>query len=153
MSTPISDRTRSRAWLAAGGAAVLGLTAAAFACSQGGGGGGNGEGAATPTPAATATPTPTATATLAGTVSCAVNGAAAFATTCTAERALVGGAAVLVIRHADGGLRRFDVLADGTLAEADGAQRASFVRTGTTIDLTVGADRYRLDASLLGNAP
>ena len=147
MSTPTSDR--SRTWLAAAGAAVLGLTAAAFACSQGGGGGGGG-GAVDP--GSTATPTPTATATPAGSVSCAVNGAAAFATTCSAERVLVGGAPVLVIRHADGGFRRFDVLADGTLAEADGAQRASFVRTGTTLDVTVGADRYRFDASLLGNA-
>jgi hypothetical protein len=41
------------------------------------------------------------------------------------RRARAGdGAAVLVIRHADGGFRRFDVLADGTLAEADGTQRA-----------------------------
>ena len=149
MSTPTSDRSRSRTWLAAAGAAVLGLTAAAFACSQGGGGGGGG-GAVDP--GSTATPTPTATATPAGSVSCAVNGAAAFATTCSAERVLVSGAPVLVIRHADGGFRRFDVLADGTLAEADGAQRASFVRTGTTLDVTVGADRYRFDASLLGNA-
>jgi hypothetical protein len=150
MSTPTSDRSRSRAWLAAVSAAVLGLSAAAFACSQGGGGG---NGGGTPDPAATATATPTATAAPAGSVSCAVNGAAAFAATCTAERVLVGGAAVLVIRHGDGGFRRFDVLADGTLAEADGAQRASFVRTGTTLDITVGADRYRFDAGLLGNAP
>ena len=150
MSTPTSDRSRSRAWLAAAGASVLGLAAAAFACSQGGGGGGGGTSAPTPTPNATATPTPSVTP--AGNLSCAVNGAAAFATTCTAERVLVAGAPVLVIRHADGGFRRFDVLADGTLAEADGAQRASFVRSGTTLDVTVGADRYRLDAALLGNA-
>ena len=154
MSTPTSDRSRSRTWLAAAGATVLGLTAAAFACSQGGGGGGGGttDPVATSTPTPTATPTPSATV-AAGTVSCAVNGAVALATTCTAERVLVDGAPVLVIRHADGGFRRFDVLADGTLAEADGAQRASFVRTGTTLDVTVGADRYRFDASLLGNAP
>ena len=151
MSTPTSDRTRSRAWLAAASASVLGLSAAAFACSQGGVGDGGGTGSPTPTPTPSPTPAPSATA--AGNVSCAVDGAAAFATTCTAERVLVDGAPVLVIRHADGGFRRFDVLADGTLAEADGAQQASFARSGTALDVTVGADRYRLDAALLGNAP
>jgi len=93
------------------------------------------------------------TASQAGTLSCAVNGAAAFATTCTAERVLVDGAPVLVFRHADGGFRRFDVLAGGTVAEADGAQRATVVRTGTMLDVTVGADRYQFDTSMLGNAP
>src|SRR6478752_194508 len=153
MSTPTSESARARAWLAAASAIVLGLCAAAFACSQGGGGGGGGGSAPTPTPTPSATPTPAPSATAAGNVSCAVDGAAAFATTCTAERVLVGGAPVLVIRHADGGFRRFDVLADGTLTEADGAQRASFVRSGTTLDVTVGTDRYRFDAALLGNAP
>jgi len=85
-------------------------------------------------------------------VSCAVNGAGAFATTCTAERVLVDGVPVLVIRHADGGFRRFDVLAGGTVAEADGALRATVLRTGTTLDVTIGADRYRFDAALLGDA-
>ena len=151
MFTPTSDRKRSRAWLAAASASVLGLSAAAFACSQGDGGDG-GE-ASSPTPTPTASPIPAPSVTAAGNVSCAVDGAAAFATTCTVERVLVEGTSVLVIRHADGGFRRFDVLTDGTLAEADGAQRASFVRSGTTLDVTVGTDRYRFDAALLGNAP
>jgi len=86
-------------------------------------------------------------------VSCAVNGAVTLATTCTAERVLVDGAPVLVIRHADGGFRRFDVLAGGTLAESDGAVKAAVLRTGTTLDVTIGTDRYRFDASVLGNAP
>src|SRR6187549_2497549 len=98
MSTPTSDRPRSRAWLAATSAVVIGLAAAAFACSQGGGTDGGG---ATAGPAPTPTPAPAATATPAGTVSCAVNGAVTLATTCTAERVLVDGAPVLVIRHAD----------------------------------------------------
>jgi hypothetical protein len=130
---------------------MLGLCAAGFACSQGGGD--EASGTAGPAPAATTTPAATASATTAGTLSCAVNGAATFATSCTAERELVGGAPVLVIRHADGGFRRFDVLAGGTVVEADGALRASVLRTGTSLDVTVGADRYRFEASLLGDAP
>ena len=142
MSTRTSDRPR--AGLAAAGALVLGLAAVAFACSQGGNGG-------DPDPGATAS----ATAIVApgdGTVACAVNGALNYADDCTAEHVVVDGSPVLVIRHADGGFRRFDVLAGGTLAEADGALRATVLRNGTTLEVTIGSDRYRLDAGL-GNVP
>jgi hypothetical protein len=143
MSTPTSDRTLG--FVAA--ALALGLTVAAVACSQGGD-----SGSPDPGPGGNASPTPTATGNTAS-LSCAVNGAFAFTDGCTAERVLVDGAPVLVIRHADGGFRRFDVLPGGTLAEADGALRAAVVRNGSTLEVTIDSDRYRLDASLLGNAP
>jgi len=144
MSTPTSDRRRTLGFAAA--AFALGLTATAVACSQGGG-----SGSPDPGPGGSASPTPTATGSTAS-LSCAVNGALAFTDGCTAERVLVDGAPVLVIRHADGGFRRFDVLAGGSVAEADGALRVAVVRNGTTLEVTIGSDRYRLDASLLGNA-
>ena len=133
----------------AAAALALALTTAAVACSQGGGGG-----SPDPGPGSTASPTPTGGGTggTGASLSCAVNGALAFTDGCTAERVLVDGAPVLVIRHADGGFRRFDVLAGGSLAEADGALRATVLRNGSTLEVTIGSDRYRLDASLLGNA-
>jgi hypothetical protein len=154
MSAPTPDRWRSRTTLAAAVVAAFGVTAGVFACSPGGDSGSAASGTgASPTVSPTATPPPTGIATPAGTLSCAVNGSAALTTSCTAERVVVAGSPVLVIRHPDGGFRRFDVLAGGTLAETDGAIRAAVVRTGTTLDVTVGADRYRLDVSVLGNAP
>ena len=147
MSMRTSDRKRSRIIVLAAGAA-LGLVGLAVACSQGGGSGGS----SNPGPGATATPTPTATASASGQVSCAIGGALNYSETCTVERVLVDGAPVLVIRHADGGFRRFDVLPGGTLAEADGAVRATVLGNGTTLEITIGSDRYRLAASLLGNA-
>jgi len=138
---------RSRFLVVAAGAAVLGLTAASVACSQEGGG------SATPGPDATATSTPTAAPGGGAQVSCATNGALTYSDSCTVERIIVNGTPVLVVRHADGGFRRFDVLAGGTLAEADGAVRATVLRSGATLEVTIGSDRYRLATSLLGNAP
>ena len=130
--------------------AVLGLIAVAVACSQDGGGG-----SSAADPAATATPAPSSTAAPGAStpIACAVNGALTWSDSCTVERALVNGAPVLVVRHADGSFRRFDVLAGGTLAEADGAVRAAVIVNGTTLEVTLGSDRYRLATSLLGNAP
>ena len=87
-------------------------------------------------------------------IACALASATAFARDCWVEQHRTGATLQLVVRHPDGAFRVFDVLTDGHgLATADGAQRASFVRAGTTLDVTVGADRYRFDAALLGNAP
>ncbi|MFA7603773.1 MAG: hypothetical protein WCY29_12260 [Novosphingobium sp.] len=83
-------------------------------------------------------------------VSCAIAGAAAFTETCMLERTRTEGAPVLVIRHADGGFRRFAVT-DGSVTAIDGAQPAAVTRTATGLDVTVGSDRYRLAASQLGH--
>jgi hypothetical protein len=112
-------------------------------------GGGDGSGSQASAPAAASATTGAAMASEAS-VSCAVGGAQAFAGTCTLERAQVEGAPILVIRHADGAFRRFAVK-DGALTEADGAEKAVVTRSGDTIDVAVGSDRYRLSASQLGN--
>jgi hypothetical protein len=84
-------------------------------------------------------------------VSCAIAGASAFTDACTLERTQVEGAPILVIRHPDGGFRRF-ALKDGSVVEADGADAAKVTRNGTAIDIAVGSDRYRLSAGQLDNA-
>jgi hypothetical protein len=122
-------------------AAAVALALAVAACSQEGADG-------SPRPGASAPATPTGST---AALSCAVNGALNYSDGCTAERVLVDGAPVLVIRHADGGFRRFDVLPGGTLAEADGALPATVLRTGGMLEVTIGSDRYRLDARLLGH--
>ena len=94
MSTPISDR-HSRL---PGRAGTIGLALAALAaCSQQEG---TGE-----TQVASQEPS--------ARVDCAVNGALGFTPACTTERLTVDGTPVLVVRHADGGFRRFEVLPDG----------------------------------------
>jgi hypothetical protein len=81
-------------------------------------------------------------------VACATGGAQSFTSDCTIERSRVDGERILVIRHADGGFRRFAVK-EGNVTAADGAEQAVVTRNGTTLDIAAGADRYRLDDRLL----
>ena len=86
-------------------------------------------------------------------IACALDGAAEFKPDCAVERAVNDGAMTLVVRHPDGGFRRFDVLADGRgVAVADGADEAQVVLAGDTLEVTVGTDRYRFPATARGNA-
>jgi hypothetical protein len=59
---------------------------------------------------------------------------------------------MLTMRHADGGFRRFRVLADGRgLEAADGAEPATLRISGQgQIEVTAGHDRYRLPAQIAG---
>jgi hypothetical protein len=83
------------------------------------------------------------------TIECALAGAAAFARDCAVERSLEEGALVLVVRHPDGGFRRFEVLTDGRgLATADGADPAKIAPRGEGIEVAVGLDRYRFPATV-----
>lgn len=85
-------------------------------------------------------------------IECAVAGAAEFVRACQVERGEVDGAAILVVRHPDGGFRRFEVKRDGTgLAAADGAERAVVSLHEQGIEVAVGADRYRFPARIMGN--
>ena len=85
-------------------------------------------------------------------IECAVAGAAAFARECRVEHSQVGGEAILVARHPDGGFRRFVVTGDGTgVATADGAQPAQITLREGGIEVAVGADRYRFPATLAGD--
>jgi hypothetical protein len=59
---------------------------------------------------------------------------------------------VLTIRHADGGFRRLRILTDGRgLEAADGAEGAKVtIIDGQRIEVTVGAESYRLPAKIAG---
>jgi hypothetical protein len=76
-------------------------------------------------------------------VACALGDGAQFAETCAVERATQDGKPVLVIRHPDGAFRRFTVEPAG-LALADGAEQAKITRSGSLLEVAVGADRYRI---------
>ena len=57
---------------------------------------------------------------------------------------------ILVVRHPDGGFRRFEVMRDGTgLAAADGAERAVVSLHEQGIEVAVGTDRYRFPARIM----
>lgn len=85
-------------------------------------------------------------------IECALAGAAAFARDCTVEQVREGDGLTLVVRHPDGGFRRFEVLTDGHgLASADGADRAQIAVHGAGIEVAVGADRYRFPATIAGD--
>jgi hypothetical protein len=85
-------------------------------------------------------------------IECAIRGAADFARECTVERAVANGIPILVVRHPDGGFRRFE-LVDGSIATADGVEAAELATRGDELEVRVGADRYRLPAGALGNEP
>ena len=95
---------------------------------------------------------PTQAAAEDSTIECALHGADAFTRACSVERVHAGDGLQLVVRHPDGGFRRFDVLTDGKgLATADGAQLARVALQGGGIEVTVGADRYRFPATVVPN--
>ena len=82
-------------------------------------------------------------------IECAVAGATAFARDCLVEQSEVDGAPILVVRHPDGGFRRFEVTSDGTgVATADGAQPAEVTLREDGIEVAVGTDRYRFPATI-----
>jgi hypothetical protein len=86
-------------------------------------------------------------------IECAVAGAAAFARECRVQQTQTDGAPTLVVRHPDGGFRRFEILSDGTgLATADGAQPADVSLHEDGIEVAVGTDRYRFPATIAGDA-
>ncbi len=90
-----------------------------------------------------------------GKVECALAGAKTYARTCQTERIKSEKEEMLVIRHADGGFRRFKVLQDGRgLAPADGfdVPKISIVDDGL-IEVASGGDRYLLPAMVKKKAP
>ena len=89
-------------------------------------------------------------AALDGKVECALAGSNIFERTCTTERIANADGQMLVIRHADGGFRRFRILTDGRgLAPADGFDetKIALVENGM-IEVTSGDDKYRLPAQI-----
>ncbi len=81
-------------------------------------------------------------------IECAIGGAAEFARACAVAP---DGESGLIVHHPDGGFRRFE-RSGGTIATADGAERAAVEPREGGFEVTVEADRYRLPAEALGDA-
>ena len=85
-------------------------------------------------------------------IACALDGAARFQRACSFERAPEGDTLFLVVRHPDGGFRRFEVLKDGHgLAGADGADEAQLKIEGEFLEARVENDRYLFPATIGGS--
>ena len=77
------------------------------------------------------------------TIPCALDGATDFAPVCGVEREIVPGGTILVIRHPDGGFRRFEIEGD-LVRTADGAETVTVTPGADATEVAVGNDRYRL---------
>ena len=90
-----------------------------------------------------------------GKIKCAVNGETDFATVCEEERLSTADGVILIVRHPDGGFRRFNVLTDGRgLEVADGSEKAKIeIVEDNEIKIRVGADQYILSARMKAPAP
>ena len=88
-------------------------------------------------------------------IACAVDGASDYAEVCFAERWRVEDKTLLVVRHPDGGFRRFEILPEGRgLAIADGMEDAQVSLVDGFIEASVAGDRYRIPVKQgAGNAP
>ena len=85
-------------------------------------------------------------------IACAVAGRADFANVCAVDRVQQDGRLNLVVRHPDGGFRRFEVMTDGSgLAAVDGADKAQSTLEGSILTVSVGEDRYRFPVTPKGN--
>jgi hypothetical protein len=90
-----------------------------------------------------------------GRIECAVNGDSNFTRGCQTERLSGEGGTTLIIRHPDGGFRRFNVLTDGRgLEAADGSEKAKIeiVEAGK-IRISVGSDIYIMPAKVKSDSP
>ncbi|WP_034516956.1 hypothetical protein [Blastomonas sp. UPD001] len=87
-------------------------------------------------------------------VSCALGGDTEFTPKCDVERVQNGDRRELVMRHPDGGFRRFEIVTDGRgLIAADGAEQAVITPLADgRIQLSVGDDRYRIPATIKSGA-
>ncbi len=80
-------------------------------------------------------------------VPCATHGAKSYAEQCLLERGPEG----LVLRHPDGGFRRFDVKGTRIMA-ADGADTTDVKSEDGEVALSIGTDSYLIPQALLANA-
>jgi hypothetical protein len=90
-----------------------------------------------------------------GKIECALAGSTSFERQCTTERVSGPDGQLLIIRHPDGGFRRFKILTDGRgVAEADGIE-PNFKVTAINADfaeIRSGDDVYRIPAAIKGEA-
>ncbi len=87
-------------------------------------------------------------------IPCALHGGKAFETGCSVERSTTDDGLVLVLHHPDGGFRRLLVTTDGRgVVAADGSEQTTITVVGPgMIDVAIGDDRYRLPATVKGQA-
>lgn len=83
-------------------------------------------------------------------IECAIAGGQWFVPECGVQRVKQeDGAMTLVVRHPDGGFRRFLVLTDGRgLATADGSEETLSDVVDGRLDVSVGQDRYRFPVTI-----
>jgi hypothetical protein len=84
-----------------------------------------------------------------GKIECALAGSTSFERKCTTERVTGPEGQLLVIRHPDGGFRRFKILTDGRgVAEADGIEPNFKVTpiNANYAEIRSGEDLYRIPA-------
>jgi hypothetical protein len=94
-------------------------------------------------------------AALQGKVECALAGSADFNRNCTTERVSGAEGQMLVVRHPDGGFRRFKILTDGRgLLPADGIDPDFKIKVlpNGMIEVKSMDDTYRLPAAIKGEA-
>lgn len=85
-------------------------------------------------------------------IQCALGKGSEFGPDCLVERTDVDGERQLIVRHPDGGFRRFAQLEDGRgLVELDGADQLVRTLEGGTLEVSIGVDRYRFVANVRGD--
>ncbi len=81
-------------------------------------------------------------------VACALAGAKSFGRTCSREISRDDVGEVWIVRHPDGGFRRFVLIDGGTrIATADGDKEVATQRVGGELEVRVEGDRYRFPAA------
>lgn len=83
-------------------------------------------------------------------IECALAGSTKFERVCATETMPGEKGKMLVVRHPDGGFRRFNILTDGRgLAPADGFDETNIkILGGGMIEVSSGDDIYRLPADI-----
>ena len=81
-------------------------------------------------------------------VRCALGGAKDFAPDCTREVTKGPDGETWIVRHPDGGFRRFVLIENGArIASADGADEVRAERVGADLEVRVAGERYRFPAA------
>lgn len=88
-----------------------------------------------------------------GKIDCAINGAQDMARICSVEWLTTENGREMIVRHDDGGFRRFQMVTDGRgLITADGSEDATItLNDQNEIIVSVGGDKYRLPATIKQN--
>jgi hypothetical protein len=89
-----------------------------------------------------------------GKVECAVSGETALTRSCETEKIVGRDGQLLVIRHPNGGFRRFKILTDGRgLKPAEGADPVAIqLLNDGKIEVVIAGDKYHLPAQIKASA-